>query len=86
MASPITLRLDKETRARVARIAAREQTSASEVMREAIHTWLDERDSQESPYESVRDLLGAVHGGTPNRSTQTGRAFAALLKRRRGAS
>jgi predicted transcriptional regulator len=36
MPSPVTLRVDKETRQRIARIARRKQMSASEVIRQAI--------------------------------------------------
>lgn len=83
MASPLTLRLDKETRQRIARIARRKRVSASQVIREAIEAWVERQESTGSPYEMVADLIGVVHGGNPKRSTETGRRLAELLKGRR---
>jgi len=51
MPSPVTLRVDKETRLRIARIARRKQVSASEVIRQAIETWIEEQEPVGSPYE-----------------------------------
>ena len=84
MPSPVTLREDKETRQRIARIAHRKQLSASEVIRHAIQTWIEEQEPAGSPYEMVSDLIGIVHGGNRKRSAGAGRQFAALLKSRRG--
>jgi len=83
MASPITLRLDEETRQRVAQIARRKRTSASEVIREAILTWVEMHENTGSPYDSIADLIGVVQGGKPGRSTETGRQFKELLRQRR---
>ena len=83
MASPMTLRLDKATRQRIARIARRRRVSASDVVREAIEAWVVRQESQASPYQVMADLIGVVHGGTPGRSTDTGRRFKDLLHRRR---
>jgi predicted DNA-binding protein len=83
MASPLTLRLDPETRQRLARIARRKGLSTSEVIRHAIAAWTDLQEPVTSPYEAVADLIGIVHGGNPGRSTQTGRALSKLLKSRR---
>jgi predicted DNA-binding protein len=83
MPSPVTLRVDKETRQRIARIARRKQVSASEVIRQAIETWIEEQEPAGSPYEMVLDLIGVVHGGNRKRSVGAGRQFAALLKSRR---
>jgi predicted DNA-binding protein len=84
MPSPVTLRLDKETRRRIARIARRKQVSASEVIRQAIETWIEEQEPAGSPYEMVSDLIGIVHGGNRKRSVEAGRQFVALLKNQRG--
>jgi len=84
MPSPVTLRLDKETRLRIARIARRKQVSASEVIRQAIEKWIEEQEPAGSPYEMVSDLIGIVHGGNRKRSAGAGRQFALLLKSRRG--
>ncbi len=83
MASPLTLRLDEETRRRIARIARRKQLSTSEVVRQAIEAWTERHEPIMSPYQVVTDLIGVVHGGNPRRSAHTGRRFAKLLKSRR---
>jgi hypothetical protein len=57
MPSPVTLRVDKETRLRIARIARRKQVSASEVIRQAIETWIEEQEPAGSPSLSWRHLL-----------------------------
>ena len=82
MSSPVTFRVDKETRQRIVRIA-RKQVSASEVIRQAIETWIEEQEPAGSPYEMVSDLIGIVHGGNRKRSAGAGRQFALLLKSRR---
>jgi predicted DNA-binding protein len=83
MASPVTLRLDKITRQRLARIARRRRVSTSQVIREAIDALVTREEATGSPYEAVADLIGVVHGGNPELSTDMGRQFARLLKRRR---
>ena len=83
MASPLTLRVDEKTRQRIARLARGRRLSTSEVIRQAIAAWADRQEPITSPYEAMRDLIGVVRGGNPKRSEQTGRRFAALLKRRR---
>ena len=85
MDSPVTLRLDKDTRQRVARIAREKRVSASEVIREAIDSWikLHEAAQAAAPYDGAADLIGVVRGGDPKRSTRTGIQFKRLLKRGR---
>ena len=83
MASPLTLRLDSKTRQRLERIARRKQLSKSEIVRQAIEAWADRQEPVTSPYEALADLIGVVRGGKANRSSQTGRRFAELLKSRR---
>ena len=83
MASPLTLRLDPKTRQRLERIARRKQLSKSEIVRQAIDAWTDRQEPIDAPYETLADLIGAVRGGKADRSSQTGRRFAELLKRRR---
>jgi predicted DNA-binding protein len=82
MASPITLRLDPEIRRRVARIARQRRTTTSKVLREAITSWVAREDAGETVYDRVADLIGAVHGGDPKLSENTGRKFTELLKAR----
>ncbi len=83
MASPLTLRLDGKTRQRLERIARRKQLSTSEVVRQAIEAWAERQEPVSAPYEVVADLIGIVRGGKADRSNQTGRRFAQLLKGRR---
>ena len=82
MASPITLRLDQETRRRVARIAKRWQTTTSSVLREAITDWVEREERSVRPYDLIKDLIGSVHGGDPGRSARGGRWVAEMLKAR----
>jgi Arc/MetJ-type ribon-helix-helix transcriptional regulator len=86
MDSPVTLRLDKATRARIARIARQKHVSASEVIREAIEAWVDGHEATVAPYENAADLIGVVRGGNSGRSTATGRQLKELLKGRRSRS
>jgi hypothetical protein len=64
------------------RLARRKQLSISQVIREAIAAWADRQEPVTSP-EAMKDLIGIVNGGNPKRSEQTGRRFAALLRRRK---
>ena len=83
MDAPVTLRLDKRMRRRIARIATKKRMSASEVIRQAVDTWVEGQEATSKPYEAMGDLIGRVRGGLPTRSTQTGRRFAEALKKRR---
>ena len=82
MASPLTLRLEKKTRQRIARIASRRQISTSEVIRQAIEAWVERQEPIAAPYEAMADLIGVVNGGNPRRSAETGRRFREILKGR----
>lgn len=83
MPSPVTLRLDHETRQRISRIARRKCISKSEVIRQAIGLWMKQQESGSAPYEMLADLVGVVHGGNPKRSEETGRKFKELMKKQR---
>jgi predicted DNA-binding protein len=83
MASPLTLRLEKKTRQRIARIASRRRISTSEVIREAIEAWVEQQEPIASPHEAMVDLIGVVNGGKPRRSAETGRRFREILNTRR---
>jgi hypothetical protein len=83
MTSHLNLRLDEKTRKRIALIARRNKISSSEVVRRAIEALADSHEPVSSPYETISDLIGVVHGGNPKGSVQTGRRFGRLLKRRR---
>jgi len=82
MPSPVTLRLEKKTRQRLARIASRRQISTSEVIRQAIEAWVEQQEPITAPYVAMADLIGVVNGGNPRRSVETGRRFREILKGR----
>ena len=83
----IAPRLDDRTRKRLAAIAKRRGATRSGVLREAIDSWLrkEEGEFAIAPFELVKDLVGSVHGGDPDRSSDVGRKTAAKLRLRRGA-
>lgn len=83
MSSPLTLRLEKKTRQRIARIASRKRISTSEVIRQAIEAWVERQEPITAPYEAMADLIGVVNGGKAGRSAETGRRFRELLKSQR---
>ncbi|MFI5119758.1 MAG: ribbon-helix-helix protein, CopG family [Thermoanaerobaculia bacterium] len=85
MNSPMALRLDDQTRRRIARLAARRGTTRSALVREAIAALVEkeERRAEVRPHDLVKDLLGSVRGGVPDRSTDVGKKVRRLLKARR---
>lgn len=83
MSSPLTLRLERKTRQRIARIASRKRISTSEVIRQAIEAWVERQEPIAAPYEAMADLIGVVNGGKAVRSARTGRRLRELLKSRR---
>jgi predicted DNA-binding protein len=83
MSSPLTLRLERKTRQRIARIASRKRISTSEVIRQAIEAWVERQEPIAAPYEAMVDLIGVVNGGKAVRSAETGRRFREMLKSRR---
>ena len=83
MSSPLTLRLERKSRQRIARIATRKQISTSEAIRQAIEAWVERQEPMAAPYEAMADLIGVVNGGKPERSAETGRRFREALKSRR---
>ena len=87
MTSPVAIRLDEATRQRIARIARSKRKTASQVMREAIETGLQEQERAPAPpYQFMAGLIGVVHSGDPQGSTDMGRKFTELLKNRRSRS
>ncbi len=85
MNSAMALRLDDQTRRRITRLAARRGTTRSALVREAIAALVEkeERQSAARPHDLVKDLLGSVHGGDPDRSTDVGQKVRRMLKARR---
>jgi Ribbon-helix-helix protein, copG family len=60
MLTRFNLRLDRKTRAQIARAARRLSLSKAEVMRRALHSWAEFVDSSDSPYHLLVDLIGEV--------------------------
>lgn len=85
MDSAMALRLDDQTRRRIARLAARRGTTRSALVREAIAALVEkeERQAEVRPYDLVKDLLGSVRGGDPDRSTDVGKKVRRMLTARR---
>jgi Arc/MetJ-type ribon-helix-helix transcriptional regulator len=86
MPSPLTVRVDDQTRQRIARIARRKRLSNSEVVRQALVAFAEKAEREEpvtKPIDLIRDLIGVVKGGDPKRSERTGAQFAKMLKERR---
>ena len=77
------MRLDSETRARIARLARRRGETASGIVRRAIGAWVEQEEAGEVPWKLVSDLAGCVDGGDPDRSSRGGRRVAELLRARR---
>ena len=85
MNDAFALRIDIETRAKLARLAKRLGVTRSDLVRDAIAARVreEERRLESRPYDLVRDLLGSVHGGDPGRSSLVGRKVARKLRERR---
>jgi len=85
MSRAIALRLDERTRRRIARLAARRGTTRSALVREAITALVEKEERQAAlrPHDIVKDVVGSVHGGDPDRSTDVGRKVRRMLSGRR---
>jgi predicted DNA-binding protein len=85
MSSVMALRLDEQTKRRLARLAARRGTTRSALVREAIAALVEkeERKAAVQPHDLVKDLLGSVRGGDPDRSADVGKKVRRILKARR---
>jgi predicted transcriptional regulator len=68
----MTLRLERTTRRRLQAAAKRRRVTPSAAARTALEHWLlaEERREEARPYDAMADLLGAVRGGDPGRSTR----------------
>jgi len=71
---------NSESGQRIARLARAKQRSASQVMREAIETGLQQQETPLWPFELMAGLIGVVHSGDPKGSEEMGRKFSELLK------
>jgi len=85
MSRAIALRLDERTRRRIARLAARRGTTRSALIREAITALVEKEERQAAlrPHDIVKDVVGSVHGGDPDRSADVGRKVRRMLSGRR---
>ena len=71
MPARFKLRLDRKTRAQIARLARRLGISKSELMRRALHSWAEFVDSPDSPYHLVVDLIGDAKKRETNRPKES---------------
>jgi hypothetical protein len=83
MKASTILRLDPNTRRKLAGVARRIGISKSEVIRRALNSWVKLIDSSDSPYEMIADLIGVVKGGNPKRSEMSGKQFRKVLAKKR---
>jgi Ribbon-helix-helix protein, copG family len=85
----MTIRLEESTRRRLTLVARRRGRTPSAIVRAAIDEWLTAESGPAAggptPYETVADLIGSVHGGDPERSVGGPRRIAAVLRQRRDA-
>ena len=81
MEAPVTVRLDRNTRRKLAKIAERRRISKSEVIRQALNSWPEFHEADRSPYEAMKSFIGILDGADPKRSEGGGRKFKAFLKR-----
>lgn len=86
---PFSLRLDPETEAKIRRLSAATGRSRSEVVRQAVARFADERDAApecgESAFDRLKPYVGIVRTGGANYSRETHAKYRALLQRRRRA-
>lgn len=83
---PLTVRVDVKTERLIQRLARKRGRSKSEVIRDAIGVLarrIQEQEEAERPYETVRDLIGSVHGGPPDLSVRTGEQFRRMVHAKR---
>jgi ferric-dicitrate binding protein FerR (iron transport regulator) len=78
----MAVRIDKTTRARVARVARRRGQPTSEAIRQAIESWVEQQEAELTPYERVADIIGSFEG-PGDLSAGGGRRVGEMLKARR---
>ena len=79
MGRVMSIRLSDKTRWHVARLAKARRSSQSEVVREAIETFVENAGSEVRPYEGWKHLIGIAKGLPPDLSERTGEGLARLL-------
>jgi len=80
----VSLRLDDDTRRRVARLARVRGSTQSAVIREAIAALAEKARFEDRPYEAWKDGIAMIREAPANLSVSTGRRFRRLLASRRG--
>ena len=65
----ISIRLDEQLNKKIETLAAKEKTSKSELVREALTEYLAAREKEEKPYELGQDLFGRYGSGEGDLST-----------------
>ena len=83
---PFSLRLDRDTEAKIRKLTAATGRSKSEVVREAVAQYAPDRDPASTPGESAFDRLkpfiGTISTGRANHSNQTHAKYRELLQRK----
>jgi hypothetical protein len=76
---PLSVRLDKETEARIRRLARAAGRSKSWVVREAV-TAYEPSPEQRAPIDALAPFIGVGDSGQVDLSEQTGERFAAVVR------
>ena len=81
----LTVRLDDETEELLDRLAVTEGLSRSEIVRRSIRLLAEQRMTrgETNPLDSVKHLVGRIHGGPRDLSEGTGARFRELLEKKR---
>jgi metal-responsive CopG/Arc/MetJ family transcriptional regulator len=82
MSRAMSIRLSDKTRRSVTRLAKAGRRSQSEVVREAIETFVEKAVAQVPPDEGWKHLVGILKGGPSDLSERTGQKVAKILQER----
>ena len=82
MSRAMSIRLSDKTRRSVARLAKARRSSESEVVREAIETFVEKATAEVRPYEGSKHVIGILKGGPHDLSERTGERVAKMLRER----
>ncbi len=81
---PFSVRLDQAMVNRLTRLAVQSHRRVSDVVREAVELYIANADSTKedavTPYDRMAHLVGRVDLGPGNRSEDTGRKAAAIVR------
>jgi predicted transcriptional regulator len=79
---PMSVRLDRETEARIRRMARLAGRSKSWVVREAVAAYSVSASATRTPYEALARFVGAGETGETDLSDRTGERFAELAAKK----